>query len=32
VNFDITYQLPIRYSAFVGYWRKNGSTVGQCIS
>jgi hypothetical protein len=32
VGFDITDQLLIRFSAFVRYWRKNGSTVRQYIS
>jgi hypothetical protein len=27
VDFDIINQLLIRYSAFVRYWRKNGSTI-----
>jgi hypothetical protein len=27
VGFDITDQLLIRFSAFVRYWRKNGSTM-----
>jgi hypothetical protein len=31
-DYDITEQLPIRYSAFVKYWRRNGSTMGQHIS
>jgi hypothetical protein len=26
VGFDVTDQLLIRFSAFVRYWRKNGST------
>jgi hypothetical protein len=30
--FDITDQLLIRFSAFVRYWRKNGSTMRQYIS
>jgi hypothetical protein len=32
VGFDVTDQLLIRFSAFVGYWRKNGSTMRQYIS
>jgi len=27
VNFYVTDQLLIRYSVFVRYWRKNGSTI-----
>jgi hypothetical protein len=27
VSFYITYQPLIRFSAFAGYWRKNGSTM-----
>jgi hypothetical protein len=30
--FDITDQLLIRFSAFVRYWRKKGSTMRQYIS
>jgi hypothetical protein len=29
VGFDVTDQLLIRFSAFVRYWRKNGSTMRQ---
>jgi ABC-type uncharacterized transport system involved in gliding motility auxiliary subunit len=32
VDFDITDQLLIRLSAFVRYWRKNGSTMRLYIS
>jgi hypothetical protein len=32
VGFDVTDQLLIRFSAFVRYWRKNGSTMRQYIS
>jgi hypothetical protein len=32
VDFDVTGQLLIIYSAFVKYLRKNGNTVRQCIS
>jgi hypothetical protein len=32
VGFDVTDQLRIRFSAFVRYWRKNGSTMRQYIS
>jgi hypothetical protein len=32
VDFDVTDQLMIRISAFVRYWRKNGSTMRQYIS
>jgi hypothetical protein len=32
VGFDVTYQLLIRFSAFVRYWRENGSTVIQYSS
>jgi hypothetical protein len=28
-GFHVTDQLPIRFSAFVRYWRKNGSTMMQ---
>jgi hypothetical protein len=28
VDFSVIDQLLIRYSAFVRYWRKNGSTMG----
>jgi hypothetical protein len=31
VGFDIADQLLIRISAFVRYWRKNGSTMRQYI-
>jgi hypothetical protein len=27
VGFDVTDQLLIRFSSFMGYWRKNGSTM-----
>jgi hypothetical protein len=30
-GFDVTDQLLIRSFAFVRYWRKNGSTMGQYI-
>jgi hypothetical protein len=30
-GFDVTDQLLIRFSTFIRYWRKNGSTVGQCM-
>jgi len=32
VDFNITYQLPFRYSAFIRYWRKNVSLLRQYIS
>jgi hypothetical protein len=32
VDFDITDQLLIRFSAFIRYWRKNWSTMRQYIS
>jgi hypothetical protein len=32
VGFDVTDQLLIRFSAFVRYWRKNGSAMRQYIS
>jgi hypothetical protein len=32
VGFDVTGQQLIIYSAFVKYSRKNGSTMGRCIS
>jgi hypothetical protein len=32
VGFDVTDQLLIRFSAFVRYWRINGSTIRQYIS
>jgi hypothetical protein len=32
VDFDITGELLIIYSAFVKYLRKNGNTMTQCIS
>jgi hypothetical protein len=32
VCFDVTDQLLIRFSAFVRYWRKNGSTMRQYVS
>jgi hypothetical protein len=32
VGFDVTDQLLIRFSALARYWRKNGSTMSQCIS
>jgi hypothetical protein len=32
LGFGVTNQLLIRFSAFVRYWRKNGSTMRQCIS
>jgi len=32
VGFVITDLLPTRFSTFAIYWRKNGSTMGQCIS
>jgi hypothetical protein len=32
VDFDVTGQLPIIYSAFLKYLRKNGNTMRQCIS
>jgi hypothetical protein len=32
VGLDVTDQLLIRFSAFVRYWRKNGSTMRQYIS
>jgi hypothetical protein len=31
VGFNITDQLLIRFSSFVRYWRKNGSTMRQYI-
>jgi len=32
VDFDVTGELLIKYSAFDKYWRKNGYTMKQCIS
>jgi hypothetical protein len=32
VGFKVTDQLPIRYCAFVRYWKKNGSTMRQRVS
>jgi hypothetical protein len=32
VDFHIIHQLLIRYSAFIRYWRKNGSITDQYIS
>jgi hypothetical protein len=32
VDFKVTDQLLLRYSAFVRYWRRNGNTVGLYIS
>jgi hypothetical protein len=32
VGFDMRVQLLIRFSAFIRYWRKNGSTMRQYIS
>jgi hypothetical protein len=32
VGFDVTGQQLIIFSAFVKYSRKNGSTMGRCIS
>jgi hypothetical protein len=32
VDFDLTYQLLIIFSAFVRYWKRSGSTMGQYIS
>jgi hypothetical protein len=32
VGFDVTDQLLIRFSAFVRYWRRDGSTMRQYIS
>jgi hypothetical protein len=32
VGFDVTDQLLIRSSAFVKYWRRNGSTIRQHVS
>jgi hypothetical protein len=32
VGFELIDQLLIRFSAFVRYWRKNGSTLRQYIS
>jgi hypothetical protein len=32
VDFDVTGQLLIIYSAFVKYLRENGNTMRQCIS
>ena len=32
VDFDVTDQLLVTYSAFVKYLRRNGSTVVQCTS
>jgi hypothetical protein len=32
VDFNVRDQLPIKHSAFITYWRKNGSTMGQYIS
>jgi hypothetical protein len=31
-GFNVTDQLLVRFSAFVRYWRKNGSTMRQFIS
>jgi hypothetical protein len=32
VGFDVTNQLPIRFSAILRYWIKDGSTMRQYIS
>jgi len=32
VDFNTTVQLLIRYSAFIRYWRKNGSIVEEYIN
>jgi hypothetical protein len=32
VDFNVTDQLLIKYFAFVRYWRKNKSTMGEYIS
>jgi hypothetical protein len=32
VDFDIIDKLLIRYSAFIIYWRKSGSIMGQYIN
>jgi len=32
VDFDVIYQLLIRYPAFVRYWRKSESIMGQYSS
>jgi len=32
VYFHITDQLLLTYSALIRHWRKNGSTMGQCIN
>jgi len=32
VDFDVTDQLLIRYYAFIIYWRRNGSIMGQYVS
>jgi hypothetical protein len=32
VDFNVTDQQQSRFSAFIRYWRKNGSTMRQCIS
>jgi len=32
VNFEVRGQLTIRYSAFVRYWRRNGSIMGEYSS
>jgi hypothetical protein len=32
VDLVVIDQLLIRYSAFVRYWRRNGSAVGQYLS
>jgi hypothetical protein len=32
VDFDVTGQLLIIYSAFVKYLKKNGNTMRQCIN
>jgi hypothetical protein len=32
VGFEVTDQLLIRFSAFVRYWRKSGTTMRQYIS
>jgi len=32
VDFDVIYQLSIRYSAFISLWVGDASTVGQYIT
>jgi hypothetical protein len=32
VDSDVTDKVPITYSAFVTYWKRNGNMMGQYIS